>query len=47
LFKDAVLHCDVDKISPIMLISSELELETVLADQCDQFKRAGRVEIGT
>jgi hypothetical protein len=48
LFKDSVLHCDVDKISPSMLITSEddekylaslseLEFEAALADQFDQF----------
>jgi len=49
-FKDAVWHCDVDKISPSLLITSEddkkylaslseLELEAVVADHFHQFKR--------
>jgi hypothetical protein len=56
LFKDAVLHCDVDKISPSMLITSEddktylaslsqLECETILADWFDQFKRAEELRL--
>jgi hypothetical protein len=51
LFKDAVLHCDVGKISPSMLITSEddkkylaslseFKCEAVLADGFNQFKRA-------
>ncbi len=56
LFKDAVLYCDVDKISPSMLITSEddkkflvslseLEREAVLADQFHQFNRAEELRL--
>jgi hypothetical protein len=56
MFKDAVLHCDVDKISPSMLITSEddkkflvslseLEREAVLADQFHQFNRAEELRL--
>jgi hypothetical protein len=56
LLKDAVSHCNVDKISPSMLITSgddkkylaslsELENEAVLADQFNQFKRAKELRL--
>jgi hypothetical protein len=55
-FNDAVLHCNVDKISLSLLITSEddktyltslseLEHEAVLADQFDQFKRAEELRL--
>jgi hypothetical protein len=56
LFRNAVFHCDEDKISPSMIITtaedrkyldslSKLECEVVLADQFEQFKKAEELRI--